>query len=1685
MKKCYATLVILSLFTFSLSSQTLDPTFANAGKAGPFGNGFLSAGGFGKSMALQADSKIVIAGYKSNGSNNDFALMRLNGDGTVDNTFGTNGIKTIDAGNDEYAYAIAVQPDGKILLTGYRYYYVAYSCNCTGGWGGGCSTCYSYYYDAVVVRLNGNGTLDNSFDGDGIKTIDLTQADEAFSLALQQDGKILVGGYSSGNAMLVRLNSNGSLDGSFNGAGYIINNFSSVVYSIGVQPDNKIVAVGYQYGVGTDFAIARFNGDGTFDNSFDGDGKKLVDIGSGNDVAYSVAIQVDSKIVLAGYSNNGGNDDFSVIRLNADGSMDNSFDEDGKKNIDFNNNYDEGRSVLVRNDGKIFISGVSYDGSNYDFGIACLNQDGSMDNSFDNDGKFAFTFSSGFFNIATCLLFQNDGKLLVGDYSSGNAGIIRLQINEVETLSCPGNISVNTNNGLCTAAVNDIDPIVSPTNANVHYKIEKDGVEIESGNGSVNGKSFGKGITTVTYTLASDAAKSCSFTVTVEDKQKPTVITQDITVQLDENGVVSITPSQINKGSTDNCTAIADLLFNLDKTKFDCSNVGATTTTLTVTDGDNNSETATATVTVEDKIKPTVVTQNITVQLDANGSANVTAAQINNGSTDNCSIAINGYSLDKTSFHCSDVGQNTVTLTVTDVNGNSNSKTATVTVEDKVKPTVATQNITVQLDANGSANITTAQVNNGSTDNCSIPVNGYSLDKTSFHCSDVGQNTVTLTVTDVNGNSNSKTATVTVEDKIKPTVVTQNITVQLDANGSANVTAAQINNGSTDNCSIAINGYSLDKTSFHCSDVGQNTVTLTVTDVNGNSNSKTATVTIEDKVKPTVVTQNITVQLDANGSANITATQINNGSTDNCSIPLNGYSLDKTSFHCSDVGQNTVTLTVTDVNGNSDSKTATVTVEDKIKPTVVTQNITVQLDANGSASITPAQINNGSTDNCSIPVNGYSLNKTIFHCSDVGQNIVTLTVTDVNGNSDSKIATVTVEDHIKPIANCKNIDIYLGQDGTVSITPEQVDNGSHDACGISLSLDKSTFTTSNVGANLVVLTVKDPSNNSSTCQSTVTVKKRPTTLVYTGDGSEQYSDQQFLKAELRDQLTNSVLTAKLISFTIGSQSASATTNASGVASTNLIITQDPAPAYTVQSAFAGDEIYLASSDEDPFDILQEDTRTYYTGALFASTSGITSTSATVTLSATIKDITAVGSGDPSYDAFAGDIRNATVTFYNADNNSVLAANVPVGLVNVADKTVGTATANVVLSTGSAGYASYTIGIKVNNYYIRYSSSEHTVITIAQPLNDFITGGGYLILNSPAGQKAGDANSRNNFGFNVKYNKSQTNLQGNINAIVRRTETDGLHVYQVKGNSMTSFSAASATTTSPGKATFNGKASIQDITNPLFPQSVDGNATLQVTMTDNGEPGTYDATGITVWNKSGGLWFASNWDGTRTQEQILAGGNLRVNTSTNNAGTISNIITLASSLNPSATGQQVTFKATVAENNSAIPTGYIMFIDGTTVLSTVTVSTVNNITSASFATSSLNIGSHQIKAYYSGDTKFASGTAAIAQTVTSALTVMKPTSSAVSAEKKYAVDFDAMAWPNPANDVFNVIVRSNDGTTKITVKVFDAMGRVVDTKHSIAEGETLKLGENYRPGVYVIEIVQGSQRKTLKLIKQPD
>jgi PKD repeat protein len=580
----------------------------------------------------------------------------------------------------------------------------------------------------------------------------------------------------------------------------------------------------------------------------------------------------------------------------------------------------------------------------------------------------------------------------------------------------------------------------------------------------------------VTVTDDNDCTGQSQTTVTNTTGPGPTAVCQNITVELNAGGSATIFASQIDNGSNDPC-GIASM--SVSPATFTCANVGANTVTLTVQNVLGATATCNATVTVQDNIAPTAICQNLTVQLNASGTASITAAQINNGSSDNCGIQ--SVTVSPNSFSCANIGTNTVTLTVTDVNGNVSTCNATVTVQDNIAPTAICQNITVQLNASGNASITAAQINNGSSDNCGIQ--SATVSPNSFSCANIGTNTVTLTVTDVNGNVSTCNATVTVQDNIAPTAICQNLTVQLNASGNASITAAQINNGSSDNCGIQ--SVTVSPNTFTCANIGTNTVTLTVTDVNGNVSTCNATVTLQDNIAPTAICQNITVQLNASGNASITAAQINNGSSDNCAIQ--SVTVSPNTFTCANIGANTVTLTVTDVNGNVSSCNATVTVQDNIAPTALCQNITVQLNASGNASITAAQINNGSSDNCAIQ--SVTVSPNTFTCANIGANTVTLTVTDVNGNTSTCNATATVQDNIAPTALCQNLTVQLDAAGNASITAAQINNGSSDNCGIqSVTVSQNTFTCANIGVNTVTLTVTDANGNVSTCNATVTVQ---------------------------------------------------------------------------------------------------------------------------------------------------------------------------------------------------------------------------------------------------------------------------------------------------------------------------------------------------------------------------------------------------------------------------------------------------------------------------------------------------------------------------------------------------------------------------------------------------------------------
>ena len=323
------------------------------------------------------------------------------GPAALDPTFGGTGKVTTDfSGSEDSASSVAVQADGKIVAAGYSY---------PGP-------------DFAVVRYNSDGSLDPSFGGTGKVTTNVISWDIATSVAIQADGKIVAAGGSGSSGSiddfaLVRYNTDGSLDTSFGGTGKVTTDFGSddSAYSVAIQADGKIVAAGSS-GAGfiTDFALVRYNTDGSLDTSFGGTGKVTTDIGS-DDSAASVAIQADGKIVAAGSSANTSDFDFALARYNRDGSLDTSFGGTGKVMTDFTASYDFADSIAIEADGKIVAAGYT-DPPKSDFALARYNSDGSLDTSFGGTGKITTDFSRSEAQ-ARSVAIQADGKLVAAGYS--------------------------------------------------------------------------------------------------------------------------------------------------------------------------------------------------------------------------------------------------------------------------------------------------------------------------------------------------------------------------------------------------------------------------------------------------------------------------------------------------------------------------------------------------------------------------------------------------------------------------------------------------------------------------------------------------------------------------------------------------------------------------------------------------------------------------------------------------------------------------------------------------------------------------------------------------------------------------------------------------------------------------------------------------------------------------------------------------------------------------------------------------------------------------------------------------------------------------------------------------------------------------------------------------------------------
>lgn len=409
-KTATLTALCLALATSNYAQQpgTLDGDFNGTGKVS---TDFDGGTDFGASTAVQPDGKIIVAGYASNGFDDDFAVVRYNTDGSLDNSFSLDGKATTDFGmGNDRGSSVVLQSDGKIVLAG--------------------STSNGSDIDLALVRYNTDGTLDNSFGVAGKMSTDFGSSDDlGLSLAIQPDGKLLVAGYttfgSETNFALARYTAEGTLDNSFSVDGKVTADFgssNSLGQAVALQPDGKIVVSGSaSNGSDEDFAVVRFNSDGTLDNSFSGDGKVTTDFAMSADAGNSVAIQPDGKIVVSGYGNIGSGDVFLVVRYNADGTLDNSFSVDGKVSADFGGGLELGTALTIQLDGKIVVAGYSGN-TNADFALVRFNTDGTLDNSFSMDGKVTTAFGANG-DFATSVALQPDGKIVVGGYTYAGSNV--------------------------------------------------------------------------------------------------------------------------------------------------------------------------------------------------------------------------------------------------------------------------------------------------------------------------------------------------------------------------------------------------------------------------------------------------------------------------------------------------------------------------------------------------------------------------------------------------------------------------------------------------------------------------------------------------------------------------------------------------------------------------------------------------------------------------------------------------------------------------------------------------------------------------------------------------------------------------------------------------------------------------------------------------------------------------------------------------------------------------------------------------------------------------------------------------------------------------------------------------------------------------------------------------------------
>ena len=365
--------------------------------------------------------------------------------GDLDTTFSGDGKVTTDigGGREDSIREIALQANGKIVVVGWRNDPVRAN-------------------DFAVARYNPNGSLDTTFSGDGKLLTNFGAVDMAEDVAIQPDGKIVVGGMRclegsfpdlQCDVAIARYNANGALDTTFSGDGKVITDFGGLSNGfwggLAIQTDGKIVMSGWIWnGVHSDFVVYRYNPNGALDPTFSGDGRARVNFGAGPvDWANDLALQANGKILVSGFACDNlsfENCDFAIARLNTNGALDTTFSVDGKQLINFGAN-DFSDSIAVQANGRIILSGSKNSVSSGSFALARLNSNGNLDTSFSTNGKVVTSFGSGVSSGGSDVRVQSDGKIVAMGAADGDFALVRYNINGTLdlTFSTDGRVRVD------------------------------------------------------------------------------------------------------------------------------------------------------------------------------------------------------------------------------------------------------------------------------------------------------------------------------------------------------------------------------------------------------------------------------------------------------------------------------------------------------------------------------------------------------------------------------------------------------------------------------------------------------------------------------------------------------------------------------------------------------------------------------------------------------------------------------------------------------------------------------------------------------------------------------------------------------------------------------------------------------------------------------------------------------------------------------------------------------------------------------------------------------------------------------------------------------------------------------------------------------------------------------------------